>query len=123
MPKRKHGCGEPQRASVAKGGAGNQGENLVAGLLGSILECDQTPALGDAGAGETEGIRRIIIRITCHRRRLQDRDNNHASIKDLLDGLRHAGLIPDDDEKSIALQVEQKRVERGLEGTEVEIIY
>jgi hypothetical protein len=55
---------------------------------------------------------------------LQDRDNHTASVKDLLDGLRHAGLIPDDREEDIQLEVEQEKVGTAAEeGTRVEISY
>lgn len=67
---------------------------------------------------------RIKIRITSHRVRLQDPDNNAGSCKDLLDGLRHAGLIHGDEPDKIELHTTQKKVGKMKDqGTEIELIY
>lgn len=64
------------------------------------------------------------VRFTIRRRRLLDPDNAYASIKDLLDGLRDAGLILDDSEKRITLEVNQEKSSNGhQEETIIEIEY
>lgn len=70
----------------------------------------QAPALVRAVPGEAEGIRRIIVRFTLRRVKLLDPDNAAASVKDCLDGCRHAGLLPDDQWHQIKLEVEQEKV-------------
>lgn len=70
-----------------------------------------------------EGVgQRIIVRITCRRVSLQDPDN--SLFKPLVDQLRYAGIIPEDDSKTIKLETDQIRVgTKKEEGTEVEVIY
>jgi len=75
----------------------------------------QANALDQTVQGKTEGVRRPAIRFTLYRLRLLDRDNYAGSAKDLLDGLRHAALIPGDSEAEIDLQVEQVKVARRSE--------
>lgn len=53
--------------------------------------------------------------------RLLDKDNLYGSAKYVCDGLRHYGLIPDDDPDSIDLQVTQKKVPRDQVATVVTI--
>lgn len=65
---------------------------------------------------------RIILRIICHRVRLQDEDN--SLFKPLVDQLRYAGLIPEDDPATIKLETDQIRVKtKKEEGTEILILY
>lgn len=55
---------------------------------------------------------------------LLDDDNLWGGAKPLIDSLREHGLIPEDDAKTIRLQVRQVRVgSYKEEGTEVEIIH
>ena len=75
----------------------------------------QANALDQTVQGKTEGVRRPAVRFTLYRLRLLDRDNYAGSAKDLLDGLRHAALIPGDSEAEIDLQVEQVKVARRSE--------
>ena len=70
----------------------------------------QANALDQTVQGKTEGVRRPAVRFTLYRLRLLDRDNYAGSAKDLLDGLRHAALIPGDSEAEIDLEVEQVKV-------------
>jgi len=70
-------------------------------------ECAQANVLAGAVSGEAESLKRPTVRIIFWRKRPLDRDNYSGSGKDLLDGLRHAGLIQGDSEKEIDLQVEQ----------------
>jgi hypothetical protein len=83
----------------------------------------EAPALGAAVQGETAGLPRATIRFTGYRVRPLDPDNFAGSVKDLLDGLRHAGLIPGDEPWRIHLETEQIRVAH-LDGecTVIEII-
>lgn len=76
---------------------------------------EQAPALERKVSREDQGSTRSLVSIICVRRRLLDSDNNTASIKDLLDGLVMLGLIQDDSEKHIDLQVTQELVKCGQE--------
>lgn len=67
----------------------------------------KTTALERANAREAASVRRIRVRFTGYRVRPLDPDNFAGSVKDLLDGLRHAALIPGDEPWSIALETEQ----------------
>lgn len=71
---------------------------------------DEAPALDCAAQGKAEGPARTVVRFTGHRVRPLDPDNFAGSVKDLLDGLRHAGLISGDEPWRIILQTEQVRV-------------
>ena len=83
-------------------------------LPDQALEVVQQP---QAGVGQ-----RIILRITCYRVSLQDPDN--GLFKPLVDQLRYAGIIPEDDHATLKLETDQIRVAtKKEEGTEVEIIY
>jgi hypothetical protein len=70
----------------------------------------QAPALGGADGREEAGIPRIVVRFTGFRVRPLDPDNFAGSVKDLLDGLRHAGLLLGDEPWRIRLETEQVRV-------------
>ncbi len=73
-------------------------------------EHHEAPALGGSVQGEKEGVPRITVRFIGYRVRPLDPDNFAGSCKDLLDGLRHAGLIPGDEAWRIRYQTEQVRV-------------
>lgn len=91
-------------------------------LPNTVAQRDQTPALDGAVPGEAQGVGRTRIRFTGYRVRPLDPDNFAGSIKDLLDGLRHAGLIPGDEPWRIILETEQVRVGGfAAECTEIEI--
>ena len=72
---------------------------------------DQGRTLDSALPGKTKGLRRVRVRFTGHRVRPLDPDNFAGSVKDLLDGLRHAGLIPGDEPWRIVLETAQEKVE------------
>lgn len=76
----------------------------------ALPELDQAPALGGTVSGEEKSMERVVVRFTGHRVRPLDPDNFAASTKDLLDGLRHAGLIFGDEPWRISLQTEQVKV-------------
>ena len=67
---------------------------------------------------------RIVVGIVMFRCRLLDKDNAYAATKSLTDCLRNVGLIPDDSEKHIALQVTQEKVaHRDDQCTEITITW
>jgi len=70
----------------------------------------QTPALDSADAGKTLGLGRTRIRFTGYRVRPLDPDNFAGSVKDLLDGLRHASIIEGDEPWKIILETAQEKV-------------
>ncbi len=55
---------------------------------------------------------RTRISFVGYRVRLLDPDNFAGSVKDLLDGLRHAGIISDDTPDKIVLETAQEKVGR-----------
>jgi len=84
----------------------------------------QANALDAAVPREAKSVQRLTVRIVFRRQRTLDKDNYSGSGKDILDGLRHAGLIPGDSEKEIDLQVEQEKVAHlSDQGTVIEIIW
>ena len=64
------------------------------------------PVEPKTGAGEHS--KRFVVRITACRQRLLDPDN--LCPKYFIDGLRYAGLIPDDTPDQIELEVRQEKV-------------
>ncbi len=79
-------------------------------------------ALGATVHGEEKSDGRISVRFVGYRIRPLDPDNFAASVKDLLDGIRHSGLISGDDPTRIRLETEQVKVKhKFLERTEIEI--
>jgi hypothetical protein len=84
---------------------------------------DQAPALGAAVPGKTKGIQRVIVRFIGFRCHPLDPDNFAGGCKDLLDGLRHAKLIPGDEPDRIIFVTEQRKVaHRKDERTEIELL-
>lgn len=82
----------------------------------------QAQSLGKAIPRETEGVPRPVVRIVGFRCRPLDPDNFAASVKDLLDGLRHAGLIGGDEYWRISLETSQRKVDSlKEERTEIEL--
>lgn len=67
-------------------------------------------ALDSAVSGKEESMVRVGVRFVGFRVRPLDPDNFAASCKDLLDGLRHAQLIPGDEPWRIKLETEQVKV-------------
>jgi hypothetical protein len=70
----------------------------------------QAPSLGKAVPREATGLRRTLVRFTGYRVRPLDPDNFAGSVKDLLDGLRHAGILQGDEPWRIKLETEQEKV-------------
>lgn len=75
-----------------------------------LLKRNETPALDHPADREEKSVARIVVRFTGKRVRPLDPDNFAGSVKDLLDGLRHSGLIPGDEPWRIRLETEQIRV-------------
>jgi hypothetical protein len=71
---------------------------------------DKAPALGKAIQGKAESVRRVTVRFVGYRVRPLDPDNFAGSVKDLLDGLRHAALIDGDEPWRLKLETEQVKV-------------
>ena len=72
--------------------------------------------------GEARHTGRVAVSITAFQVRLLDPDN--LCPKHLIDGLRYAGLIHDDNPEEIILTVSQKKVRtKEEERTEVELTY
>lgn len=97
-------------------------------IQNTIVKQDNAPALGSPIQGKKVGlglaIGRVEVRFTLFRVRCLDPDNAAASTKNLLDGLRHAGLLSEDNPWTIRLQVEQEKVKSfDQEKTEIEINY
>lgn len=75
-------------------------------------------------AGPAKPARRPHVHFYLHRVQLLDGDNKYASIKPLLDALRHASLIANDRERDIDLAVTQEKVGHySGEGTGIVITY
>ncbi len=73
-------------------------------------ERDQATALGGTTQGEAGSIPRTRISFTGYRVKPLDPDNFAGSVKDLLDGLRHAQLIFGDEPWKIILETDQVKV-------------
>lgn len=71
---------------------------------------NKTPALDRSIPRETHSLGRTTVRFTGYRVRPLDPDNFAASCKDLLDGLRHAQLIPGDEPWTITFHTTQTKV-------------
>jgi hypothetical protein len=76
----------------------------------AVPQRDQAPALDRPVSGAGPGIQRIVVRFTGYRVHPLDPDNFAGGVKDLLDGLRHAAIIPGDEPWRIELQTFQEKV-------------
>ena len=92
-------------------------------LSDAKLKQDKAPALGGAKERKRKSVGRIDVSFDLCRTRLLDPDNAVGSVKDLLDGLRRAKLIPEDNTEAIRLAVSQTRVKRAEEKTIITIKY
>jgi hypothetical protein len=100
---------------------GNQNRGKVSD---SKPERDATPALVSPATGEEACLGGTVVRFTGYRVRPVDPDSFAGSCKHLLDGLRHAGLIPGDEPWRITLETKQVRVSSFKEEqTVIEIIF
>jgi hypothetical protein len=93
-------------------------------LSDAKLERDKAATLDGAILGKEKSAGRTRVRFTGYRIRPLDPDNFAAGTKDLLDGLRHAGLLQGDEPWRITLETEQVKVaHRDEQGTVIEIFY
>jgi hypothetical protein len=70
----------------------------------------QATALGGTVEGKEKGVERTIVRFIGYRVRPLDPDNFAGGCKDLLDGLRHAGLLHGDEPWRIIFETAQEKV-------------
>jgi hypothetical protein len=73
-------------------------------------EMESVAEVGREIGHESTGDNRHRVRIVSRRVRLCDPDNLVGGVKHLVDALRIAGIIPEDDPKSISLEVSQEKV-------------
>lgn len=93
-------------------------------LQNPFVKPHPTTTLGTVAKRKDESYERPHVRFTLCRVSLLDVDAKWGSIKDLLDGMQIAGLIPGDREGEITLAVYQQKVfHRSDECTEIEIVY
>lgn len=78
-------------------------------------ERHQAPALGATIPRKTKSLQRTRVRIVGYRVRPLDPDNFAGSVKDVLDGLRHAALLEGDEPWRITLETEQVKVRKRAE--------
>jgi hypothetical protein len=88
------------------------------------LEQDAPVALVKAAAGKEKGLDRVVLRFRGCFVRPRDPDNFAGSLKNLIDGLRHSGVIEGDEPWRIKLELEQEKVNTyAEERTVIEIEY
>jgi len=91
-------------------------------LSGAVSQRDKTPPLVAAIQRETKSLPRTTVRFIGFRCHPLDPDNFAGGCKDLLDGLRHASLIPGDEPWRINFETRQQKVaRRSQEKTVIEI--
>jgi hypothetical protein len=113
-------------ASVLAANAHDYGPNDQTGtrLQDPEPQRDEAKPLGEAAQGKAESLQRVTVRFVGRRVRPLDPDNFAGSVKDLLDGLRHAGLLLGDEPWRIKLETEQVKVKSYKdEKTIIEITY
>lgn len=79
------------------------------------------PALDGAPERKEGGAGRVALRITRRAARPLDADNYAGGCKPLIDQLRYAGLIPDDDPASVEITFRQEKAKKAHQGTLIEI--
>lgn len=91
-------------------------------LSTTVIKRHPPSALGGSKKGKEEGLERAKIKFTFYRTRPLDPDNAQGSVKDLLDGLRHAHVIAGDEWWRIIVETSQEKVgHKWQEGTKIEI--
>lgn len=93
-------------------------------LQSALAQCYKEAALGATVQGKTKCVRRTKVRFIGYRCRPLDPDNFAGGCKDLLDGLRHSGLLSGDEPWKIDFQTRQEKVShRSEEKTVIELEY
>ena len=107
---------------ILDAGNSNHEDHTKPKLQSPKLKRHKTPALGATVSRKTESLPRACVRFVGYRTRPLDPDNFAGGCKDLLDGLRHSGLISGDEPWKIKLETEQIKVaHRSEEKTVIEI--
>jgi hypothetical protein len=96
--------------------------NLPAGIPDPVAQRPSRQTLVVLENGKEQSKASIICRITRYAPSLLDADNFAGGCKGLIDELRYAKLIPDDNPAAIELQFVQRHAPRGHQGMMVEII-
>ena len=94
---------------------------LVAAIQNAKSQCLTSRSLPSAHEDEAGGNASISLVITLHRSRLLDADNAAGSCKPIIDALRYARIIPEDNPQAIKLEVRQVKTTKDGQGTELEI--
>lgn len=93
------------------------------GLRDPKSKCVAKNSLGGTTKGKEKSLERVIVCFKGYRTRPLDADNFAGSVKHLLDGLRAAGIIDDDDPTTIELRTEQVKVKHRHEQKTVITLY
>lgn len=80
------------------------------------------PALVKTDKGKAPGRSRVALRITRRGSKLLDCDNLAGGCKPLIDQLRYAGIIPNDDPASVEITFAQEKTKKALQGTLIEVL-
>ncbi len=76
---------------------------------------------GGCQAGSGDSSPRFRLLISRYAARSLDADNLAGGCKPLIDAIRRAGIIPDDDPKTVVLEFAQHGCRKGDERTEIEV--
>ena len=79
------------------------------------------PTLDPIAQTQKPGQGRVVVRITRCGSRLLDVDKMAGGCKPIVDQLRYAGLIPNDDPASVEIVFRQEKAAKGQEMTLIEI--
>ena len=94
--------------------------SVVAGVSAAIVEPGALSPLASRPQNEAGGTGRVCVTITVATTRLRDPDN--TVVKWLVDAMRYAGIIRDDAETDILLNVRQVKVKtKAQQGTLIEV--
>jgi hypothetical protein len=87
-----------------------QRNNQAGNRLPDTKPLERPETLVGGGEGKAQGTGRVALRFTLRRLRLLDPCAKYAGCKAIIDGCRYAGLIRNDSEKEITLEVNQEKV-------------
>lgn len=108
--RRKKGANAAKEPDGSRGQADNHGQ-----VCGAVPECNVCDEPLAKGKGEKADGRRFRVSVVAKRNRLLDPDN--ACAKSIVDCLRYAGIIKQDDPGSIDYSISQEKVPKGCEET------
>jgi hypothetical protein len=101
----------------------NAAKIVAARLSHAVAQPAARQALDTAAQGKGGRPGRIVVRVTRRAARPLDADNYAGGCKPVIDALRYAGLVPDDDPASIDLVFRQETVHGKGQGTQIELIW